>query len=339
MTYIDDIVEEYKMLITDYLKTKDINTLLDAAHDFSERAIDIDISPDEMIALHIELIDAMPLDDYQSLKDSLDILQEVMIHFGFTYKDYKAMLNKLERHDQEMDVAASLQETMLKTSIPSIEELEIGAISVPARKVSGDYYNIIEHKDDKLTFAVADVIGKGIPAAIAMSMLKFGMDMTPSSNPPSDSLVRLNQLVEKNVNKNMFVTMFYGLYDFMTGKLCFSSAGHEPAFVYRHEEDDFEEIDGKGLVLGVLSDTSYEEVSVELGHNDMVFVYTDGVSELRKHDESFIDMEDIKDMIRESKDQHPQDIVQYIYENLTRMRHQSYRDDLTMFIIKNKNTQ
>ena len=94
----------------------------------------------------------------------------------------------------------------------------------------------------------------------------------------------------------MFVTMFYGLYDFMTGKLCFSSAGHEPAFVYRHEEDDFEEIDGKGLVLGVLSDTSYEEVSVELGHNDMVFVYTDGVSELRKHDESFIDMEDIKDM-------------------------------------------
>ena len=205
--------------------------------------------------------------------------------------------------------------------------------------MSGDYYNIIEHKDDKLTFAVADVIGKGIPAAIAMSMLKFGMDMTPSSNPPSDSLVRLNQLVEKNVNKNMFVTMFYGLYDFMTGKLCFSSAGHEPAFVYRHEEDDFEEIDGKGLVLGVLSDTSYEEVSVELGHNDMVFVYTDGVSELRKHDESFIDMEDIKDMIRESKDQHPQDIVQYIYENLTRMRHQSYRDDLTMFIIKNKNTQ
>ena len=184
MTYIDDIVEEYKTLITDYLKTKDINTLLDAAHDFSERAIDIDISPDEMIALHIELIDAMPLDDYQSLKDSLDILQEVMIHFGFTYKDYKAMLNKLERHDQEMDVAASLQETMLKTSIPSIEELEIGAISVPARKVSGDYYNIIEHKDDKLTFAVADVIGKGIPAAIAMSMLKFGMDMTPSSNPP-----------------------------------------------------------------------------------------------------------------------------------------------------------
>ena len=73
MTYIDDIVEEYKMLITDYLKTKDINTLLDAAHDFSERAIDIDISPDEMIALHIELIDAMPLDDYQSLKDSLEI--------------------------------------------------------------------------------------------------------------------------------------------------------------------------------------------------------------------------------------------------------------------------
>src|SRR5699024_8158044 len=153
-------------------------------------SINIDISPDEMIALHTELIDAKPLDDYQSLKDSLDILQELIIQFGFTYKDYNAMLNKLERHEHQMVVTARLQETMIKTSIPSIEELEIGSISVPARKVSGDYYNIIEHKDDNLTFAIADVIGNGIPAAIAMSMLKFGMDMTPSSNPPSDSLVR-----------------------------------------------------------------------------------------------------------------------------------------------------
>lgn len=336
VTYIDDLVEDYKALIREHLESKDDDVLYNKAHDFSERAIDIDISPDEMIALHIELIDVMELNSYSLIKDSLEVLQEVMIRFGFTYKDYKAMLNKMERHDQEMDVAASLQETMLKTSIPAMENVELGAISVPARKVSGDYYNIIEHDDGKLTFAVADVIGKGIPAAIAMSMLKFGMDLTSSSNPPSQSLQRLNRLVEKNVNKNMFVTMFYGLYDFKNANLCISSAGHEPAFIYRHEEDVFEELDGKGLVLGVMQEAEYEEVSSDLAVNDMLFVFTDGVSELRKHDGSFIDMEDIKDMIREYRDQHPQDIVQYIYENLTRMRHQSYRDDLTMFIIKNK---
>lgn len=338
MTYIDDLVEEYKGLINDYITNGNEDLLAAKAHEFSEKAIDLDISPDEMVALHIELINAIPLKVYEDVKASLDVLQEIMIRFGFTYKDYKAMLNKMERHDQEMDVAASLQETMLKTAIPAIETLEIGAISVPARKVSGDYFNIIEHSDGKLTFAVADVIGKGIPAAIAMSMLKFGMDLTSSSNPPSKSLKRLNQLVEKNVNKNMFVTMFYGLYDFNDQSLCFSSAGHEPAFLYHYEDDEFEELDGKGLVLGVMKDTEYEEVSSKLEKNDMLFIFTDGVSELRKHDGTFINMDDIKDMIREARDQHPQDIVQYIYEALTRMRNQNYKDDLTMFIIKNKGT-
>ena len=337
MTYIDELVEEYKNLINDFIDSKDEDKLVSTAHEFSEKAIDLDVSPDEMVTLHIELISAIPLTNYEDVKTSLDVLQEIMIRFGFTYKDYKAMLNKMERHDQEMDVAASLQETMLKTEIPAVDNVEIGAISVPARKVSGDYFNIIEHSDGKLTFAVADVIGKGIPAAIAMSMLKFGMDLTSASNPPSKSLKRLNSLVEKNVNKNMFVTMFYGLYDFNNQSLCFSSAGHEPAYLYHYEDDEFEELDGKGLVLGVMKDTEYEEVSAKLKENDMLFVFTDGVSELRKHDGAFINMDDIKEMIREARDQHPQDIVQYIYEALTRMRNQNHKDDLTMFIIKNKN--
>lgn len=336
MTYIDDLVDEYKMLINDYITSKNEDLLASTAHDFSERAIDMDISPDEMVALHLELINAIPLSKYEDVIASLAVLQEIMIRFGFTYKDYKAMLNKMEQHDQEMDVAASLQETMLKTTIPSIDNVELGAISVPARKVSGDYFNFIEHSDGKLTFAIADVIGKGIPAALAMSMLKFGMDLTASSDRPSQSLKRLNTLVEKNVNKNMFVTMFYGLYDYKNKSLCFSSAGHEPAYLYRYEDDEFEELDGKGLVLGVMKDTEYEEVSAELHENDMLFVFTDGVSELRKHDGTFINMEDIKEMIRDVREQHPQDIVQYIYEALTRMRNQNYKDDLTMFIMKNK---
>src|SRR5699024_3714755 len=323
-------------IINDYIKFGNEDQLAAKAHDFSEKAIDLDISPDEMVALHIELISAIPLTSYEDIKDSLNVLQEIMIRFGFTYKDYKAMLNNMERHDQEMDVASSLQETMLKTEIPAIENVEIGAISVPARKVSGDYFNIIEHSDGKLTFAFADVIGKGIPAAIAMSMLKFGMDLTSASNPPSKSLKRLNELVEKNVNKNMFVTMFYGLYDVKDQSLCFSSAGHEPVYLYHYEYDEFEELDGKGLVVGVMKDTEYDEVSSRLEDNDMLFIYTDGVSELRKHDGTFINMDDIKEMIREARDQHPQDIVQYIYEALTRMRNQNYKDDLTMFIIKNK---
>src|SRR5699024_626570 len=98
--------------------------------------------------------------------------------------------------------------------------------------------------------------------------------------------------------------------------LCFSSAGHEPVYLYHYEDDEFEELDGKGLVLGVMKDTEYEEVSSRLEDNDMLFIYTDGVSELRKHDGTFINMDDIKEIMREEHDQNPQDIVQYIYEEL-----------------------
>ena len=74
-------------------------------------------------------------------------------------------------------------------------------ISVAAQKVSGDYFNLIDHKDGTMSFAVADVIGSGIPAALAMSMIKFGMDAYGHSQLPSDGLKRLNRVVEKNVNK------------------------------------------------------------------------------------------------------------------------------------------
>src|SRR5699024_8252306 len=191
----------------------------------------MDTSPEEIVSLHIDLLEDMEVEDGELVKKSLDILQEVIISFGFTYRDYKSMMNKLKIHDKEMDVATSLQETMLKAEIPTFETMKIGAISVPARKVSGDYFNIIDHNDGMLSFAVADVIGKGSPAAIAMTMIKFDMDSYDYSQLPSDSLKNLNRVVEKNVNQNIYVTIFYGLYDHNPNLLYYSSAGHEQALL------------------------------------------------------------------------------------------------------------
>ena len=170
------------------------------------------------------------------------MLQEVVKGFGYSYRDYQRLVNKLQVHDKEMDLASRLQQTMLKADIPQFDSIQIGVISVAAQKVSGDYFNLIDHKDGTMSFAVADVIGSGIPAALAMSMIKFGMDAYGHSQLPSDGLKRLNRVVEKNVNQNMFVTMFYGLYEEMNHLLYCSSAGHEPGYIYRAETEAFEEI-------------------------------------------------------------------------------------------------
>ena len=335
LTYVDDLANEYKDIMSMYLFDDKQYEAIELCHTFSDKVIQIDTSPEEIVTLHMDLIDEMTITDGELIRSSLNILQEVLIAFGFTYRDYRAMLAKLETHDKELDVASSLQETMLKAPIPVLNSLEIGAISVPAGKVSGDYFNIINHENNLLSFGVADVIGKGIPAAIAMSMVKFAMDFQGATINPSEGLQKLNRVVERNVNQNMFITMFYGLYDIQAGTLEYSSAGHEPGLIYRSATNEFEEIDAKGIVLGVTDSAEYEQRRVTLDKEDMLIVCTDGVTELRKHDDTFIDLNDIKDMIYDTKDHHPQDIVQYVYESLTRMQHANKKDDLTLFILKN----
>src|SRR5699024_6410501 len=153
----------------------------------------------------------------------------------------------------------------------------IGVISVAAQKVSGDYFNLIDHRDGTMSFAVADVIGKGIPAALAMSMIKFGMDSYGHSQLPSDGLKRLNRVVEKNVNQNMFVTMFDGLYDKLYHLLYCISAGKEPGYVYRAAPEECEEMCIRGRVFGVSQHTRYIRLEIPIYLDDLVTIFTDGV--------------------------------------------------------------
>src|SRR5699024_1432006 len=209
--------------------------ILSNCQTYSNEAIEDNVSPEEIVQLHLEIILDQNDLTKQQIVSSFDVLIEVIIGYGFTYRDYKKLLNKIKIPDKEMDVASSLQQAMLKPQIAQFDSIQIGAISVPAQRGSGAYFKLIDYSDDTRSFAVADVIGRGIPAALAMSMIQFGMDSYGHSQLPSDGLKRLNRVVEKNVNQNMFVTMFYGLYEEINNMLYYSSAGHEPGYIYRDQ--------------------------------------------------------------------------------------------------------
>lgn len=332
MSRIDSIVETYTEIFDQYMETRD-ERILDRVQTLSFEAIASDISPEEIVSLHKDLMLEKEMTT-EDAKLSMDILLEMIMGFGFSYRDYKALVKKMEIHDKELDIAASLQSMMLKTKIPKLESIQIGAISVPAQRVNGDYYNLIDHMDGTMSFAVADVIGKGIPAALAMSMIKFGMDSYGHSQLPSDGLKRLNRVVEKNVNQNMFVTMFYGLYEEINSKFYYSSAGHEPGYVYREKTDEFEELKARGIVLGVSPTTRYEQEELLIDIGDMIIVYTDGFSEIRRINGDFIQTEELLEIIRAYRHLHPQDIVQVVYEELLKLQDPKKRDDLTILIIK-----
>jgi len=325
--------QQYLQLLLDYVQTND-DAILSSCQTFSTEAIEDNVSPEEIVQLHVNIMEQKQELTKEQIIRSFDVLLEVMIGYGFTYRDYKKLLNKIKIHDKEMEVASSLQQTMLKPQIPQFDSIQIGAISVPAQKVSGDYFNLIDHNDGTMSFAVADVIGKGIPAALAMSMIKFGMDSYGHSQLPSDGLKRLNRVVEKNVNQNMFVTMFYGLYEEINNMLYYSSAGHEPGYIYRSQTGEFKEMSERGIVLGVNKHTRYKQSEIKIELQDMIIVFTDGVTELRNQQNEFIKTTDLLSMIDEYKQLHPQDIVQILYEELVKLQNPNKRDDLTILIVK-----
>ena len=160
----------YQQLLLEYVNTSN-DDILSNCQTYSNEAIEDNVSPEEIVQLHLEIIRDQNDLTKQQIVSSFDVLIEVIIGYGFTYRDYKKLLNKIKIHDKEMDVASSLQQTMLKPQIPQFDSIQIGAISVPAQRVSGDYFNLIDHNDGTMSFAVADVIGKGIPAADRKSVV------------------------------------------------------------------------------------------------------------------------------------------------------------------------
>ncbi|WP_262605149.1 PP2C family protein-serine/threonine phosphatase [Staphylococcus sp. IVB6238] len=320
-------------MIDRYLNDMNNEEILENARKFASNLPEESITPEAIVNIHKKYLEKRAFNQEDIMK-SLDVLEVVIQSFGYDYSDYKRLVDRMEVHDKEMGLASSLQQTMLKTDIPQFDGIQIGAISVAAHQVSGDYFNLIDHKDGTMSFAVADVIGKGIPAALAMSMIKFGMDSYGHSQLPNDGLKRLNRVVEKNVNQNMFVTMFYGLYEDFNHVLYCSSAGHEPGYVFRAATDTFEEITVRGRVLGVSPNIRYDQQEIKIEINDMIIIFTDGVTEIRDESGRFIDKNYLLNFILQYKDMHPQDIVQLLYEALLRLQETSKRDDLTILIIK-----
>ncbi|EJL9333788.1 PP2C family protein-serine/threonine phosphatase [Staphylococcus pseudintermedius] len=323
----------YFQLVDQFLQSESKASVLNQAHSFSENLSDDALLPEEFVDIHRKYVQKYEL-SREDMIAILDILRAVIGSFGYDYEDYKALVDRVEVHDKELDVASRLQQTMLKTNIPQFDGIQIAVISVAAQHVSGDYFNLIDHKDGTMSFAVADVIGKGIPAALAMSMIKFGMDSYGHSQLPNDGLKRLNRVVEKNINQNMFVTMFYGLYEEINHVLYCSSAGHEPGYIFRAESDTFEEIKVRGRVLGVSPHVRYQQQEIAINIDDMIIVFTDGVTEIRKENGEFIDTRYLLNFILAYKQLHPQDIVQLLYEELLRLQKKGKRDDLTILIIK-----
>lgn len=330
---VQKIGSQYKEILNQYMQRQSEQNLY-VGQNFSRQLISENTSPEEVISMHKAAMQELYEDMPEMVWHSFDFLIEMMINYGLALQERQSLLQRQEELRVEMDLAANVQDTLLKTTMPSLDGLDIGVLSVPARKMNGDYIYFISDDEGHAGVAVADVIGKGLPAALCMSMIKFGMDsLNDSLAFPKEVLSVVNRIVEKSIDDSMFVSMFYGRYDAEKAILTYGSAGHEPAILYRAKTGEFEELYAKGLLLGVSPSATYEEHNLQLEENDLVIMMTDGVTEGRT-DEGFIEHEVIFEMIESKKDESAQIIVQYVYDELERMQNAELRDDFTLVIYK-----
>src|SRR5690606_32841458 len=171
MGFRDSFEAKYKDIMNRYLKDQNEQSLYQAQK-LSRKLIEHQIAPEEIISLHKTIMLEHDL-NRKSISDSFDILLEVMIGYGLSYREHQSLRTEQLALKSEIEVAASMQKTLLGTSLPEIDGLDIGAVSVPARQMNGDYHHFIKDENNCLGIALADVIGKGIPAALSMSMIKY----------------------------------------------------------------------------------------------------------------------------------------------------------------------
>ncbi len=184
---------------------------------------------------------------------------------------------KLRMKREEFEEARAIGKALLPRSIPEIDGLEICAESRPARTLSGDYFDVIDLGAGSLGIAIADVIGKGVPAALLMSNVQAAVRaLATESASPADLARRLNMSVHRNSTPGRFVTFFYGVLD--TNSLAYVNAGHCAPILIR-ANGTVERLETGGAVLGVFSEWSYEEGRVALAPGDRLLLYTDGITE------------------------------------------------------------
>lgn len=332
MDYRDFFETKYRELLRNYINEQ-TETALYQGQKFSRKTIEHQIPPEEIISTHRKVLQELLPNIQSEVLSSFDFLLEVMMGYGLAYQEHQSLRDQQLEIRSEIQIAANVQQTLLETSIPVADSLDIGAISVPARQMNGDYHHFVEDEQG-ISIAVADVIGKGIPAALCMSMIKYAMDSFPESRKnPNQILENLNRVVERNVDPSMFITMFYGMYNTTEHLFTYASAGHEPGFYYHSSSDSFEDLITKGLVLGVDKNVKYEQYKKQIKPGDMVVLLSDGVTESRTED-GFVERSVITDSIRQYKDLPSQQIVEKIYRNIEKMQDFQLRDDFTLIILR-----
>jgi phosphoserine phosphatase RsbU/P len=245
-----------------------------------------------------------------------------------------------ERQDRELEIAREVQQRLFPQCTPAIQGLSLAGACRPAQGVGGDYYDMIELEDGRLGLAIGDVSGKGISAALLMASLRACLrTMTLVGSMDLAALMqKMNRLVYESSAVNRYATFFFAVYNPLTRKLQYVNAGHNPPFVLRQGTGGASEpiyLEAGGPVIGLLPNISYEEQSLTLETGDVLFAYTDGISEAMTESDEEWGEERMRLAADAALGHSAEDIVRAVFTEADQFTGAApQHDDMTLLVLK-----
>ena len=270
-------------------------------------------------------------------KDDLDVLMMLSSQVAIIIE--KVMLHEQaiekQRLETQLEVARQVQLQLLPPRDPQLEGFDISAYNFPTEEVSGDYYDWTRLFEDQIGIVIADVSGKGVPAALLMAFLRASLRAASHIGyAPHISMSKVNYLLWESIERNQFVTAFYGILDATNRTLAYSNAGHNPPLLMDKDGSvRFEE--RGGVPLGMFRDSRYYEYFATIDPGEVLVLYTDGVTEAENPALEEYGRDRLVAAVRRCRHLGAREMIDFIHRDVTEWTDgRGATDDVTFFIIK-----
>ncbi len=321
------------LLITDRTLLRPIKKLSDAANGYTKSQNDEKTERFVFEPLKIKTGD--------EIEDLYDSLRQMENDINSYINEVTAITAEKERIGAELDVARHIQASMLPCIFPAFperHEFDVFASMTPAKEVGGDFYDFFLVDDDHLAVVMADVSGKGVPAALFMMISKTLIKSAAQNGlSPKDVLEKVNNQLCENNDAEMFVTVWLGIVEISTGKVKCANAGHEYPAIMRNGGDFELYKDKHGFVLAGMEGAKYREYEINLNVGDRLFVYTDGVPEATDANNTLYGVDRMLCSLNRAKDYPCSQLLKVVHDDVDAFVGDAPQfDDITMLVFEIK---
>ena len=268
------------------------------------------------------------------IEDDRQLLETLSSPAAMAIRNAKMAKEMIEKNkiQKEVEIVGEIQKSLLSQN--KKDPFPIAGINIPAKVVSGDFYNFSDLGDGKYGFGVADVSGKGIKSSLLMSKASSLYRCLSKTNfSAADLLIQLNNEICETISRGMFVTMLVGIYDSNKKEMLLSSAGHEPPIIFS-KDGSFTNFTEAGPPLGIMPKTKYTEHTIPFADSSM-YIFTDGITEIKNPDGKMLESEGFQNYIKKYQETPNNERLKTIIDEIINTGH-IQKDDLTIVVVDGK---